>query len=107
MISSTVLATEQDCFIFSGEIQVWNGWPSAIRLHDKEENLWYGIPDCNETEDCTSFNHEAFLMKLVPRFRSRESLSGDFCLAKLGTETRVPYQEFPIILVRVVRFKFN
>ena len=97
LLTSTNLMSESNCFEISGEFEVWDGWPPSLRIHDNENDIWYGVPDDDE-----SINKE-----FIERIKKGETLSGIFCLSKTGKEVNVPYQETPIILVKIIKYKLE
>jgi len=92
-LASTVKAEELDCVEVKGEFNVWNGWPPALRLHDTQNNIYYGIPDDVEVSK-----------EIIERIKKSEPVKGMFCLEDLNEETHVPYQDSPIKLVKIKRY---
>ena len=97
LISASPLAEE--CKSVRGELAVWNGWPPNTRIHDKANDVYYGLP----SEVGEGYMDDALFDKLT----KVERLQGTFCLTLLGTTTTVPYLPDPIIMVRITKYEIE
>ena len=82
------------CHVIEGEFLLWNGWPPALRLEEKNTGKIYGV------------NENMPLPKEMQRtIEKNSSVKGKFCIVEVGKKVYTPYKNKNIILVKVVSYE--
>lgn len=84
------------CRAVEGELQLWNGWPPAYRIHASNGEV-YGL----ETPDSGDELPDALKAALAGR---DGPIRGTFMVCPTGTNTSVPYDRKQSHLVRLTAF---